>query len=106
MKDIFKVLIFILLFSFLIGCTTYIPLNVESDPPGANIYIDGEFKGVTPRLIYHKYDPNIHPLDVIHQKTMRVTKRGYKSKEIAISILDGNFSKNKKIILEKQQGGY
>lgn len=34
MEDIFKKLIFLLLIFFLIGCTTYIPINVESDPPG------------------------------------------------------------------------
>lgn len=106
MEDIFKKLIFLLLIFFLIGCTTYIPINVESDPPGANIYLDGKFKGVTPGVIYCKYNPNIHPLEIIHQKTIRITKRGYKSKEIAISVLDGNFSKNKKIILEKHQGKY
>lgn len=98
MRKIFKILIFLILIVTFIGCSKYIPLKVESDPPGASIYLDGEFKGVTPKVIHYRYDPNIFPLEFLHEKNLRLVKKGYKSKEIPISV----FSEEKKIFLEKQ----
>ena len=98
MKKVLKGLIFLTLIFTFIGCSKYIPLKVESDPPGASIYLDGEYKGLTPKVIHYKYDPNIFPLEFLNEKSLRLVKKGYKSKEIPISF----FSEEKKIFLEKQ----
>lgn len=82
------------------GCSKHIPLTVESDPPGAYIYLDGEFKGITPKIITYHYDPNIRPLEIAHEKKLRLSKEGYRSKEITISILTSIISEKKKIVLE------
>jgi hypothetical protein len=102
MKNVRRGILFLLVIILFWGCSKNIPISVESNPPGAQIYLDGEFKGVTPRVITYHYDPGIRPFELLEQKKLRLTKEGYQSKEIIISVHD-NFLPGKKVItLEKK----
>jgi len=53
------------------GCTEYIlsqgSLSVQSDPSGAGIYLDGEFKGTTPAVI-HTIPAGTRQIELRHEK--------------------------------------
>jgi hypothetical protein len=53
------------------GCTEYIlsqgSLSVQSDPSGAGIYLDGEFKGTTPAVI-HAIPAGTRQIELRHEK--------------------------------------
>ena len=84
-------IIFLLIACVLVsGCTEYIlsqgALSVQSDPSGAGIYLDGEFKGTTPAVIhaipagtrqielrYEKYPPWDANVSVITGQTINIT---------------------------------
>ena len=102
MKVILKGLVLLFLIIIFTGCSKHIPLTVESDPPGAYIYLDGEFKGITPKVITYHYNPSINPMEIAHEKKLRLSKKGYRSKEVTISILNSIMSEKKKIVLESK----
>jgi len=102
MKNVTMGMLFLLIVILFWGCSKNIPFNVQSNPPGAQIYLDGEFKGVTPKVITYHYDPGIRPFELLQQKKLRLTKEGYKSKEIILSAHDNFLSGKKVITLEKK----
>jgi len=53
------------------GCTEYIlsqgSLAIQSDPPGAGIYLDGEFKGTSP-VVIHAISSGAHQIELRHDE--------------------------------------
>jgi hypothetical protein len=72
-------------------------LLITSDPPGATVYLDGEYKGVTPlgyTVVFAGHDPdNIFILTGIpvgpHQLTF--TKEGYKDYRTSVTLKNGEY---------------
>ena len=84
------IIVFIIACVLVSGCTEFIlsqgSLSVQSDPSGAGIYLDGEFKGTTPAVIHaipagtrqielrhEKYPPWNTSVSVITAQTMNIT---------------------------------
>lgn len=70
-------------------------LHVESDPPGAEVFLEGMFKGITPAL-FSKVLPGKHELQVGRVK-------GYQEYQAEIELVAGETRKEKVVLKKREQ---
>ena len=56
------------------GCRSYTDVKVVSDPPGAQVILDGQGKGDTPTMVRLPHDNRTHYLILEKQGYQRATK--------------------------------
>lgn len=78
-----------------IGKNAVAGLHVESEPPGAEVFLDGMFKGITPAL-FSKVLPGKHELQVGRVK-------GYQEYQAEIELLAGETRKDKVVLKKREQ---
>lgn len=79
-----KIITCLLLFSFFIaGCSS--SMTIDSEPSGAKVYIDKEYKGLTP-YTYTDSRPFWVDLDIV------LKKDGYEDFNFIVSKVDGEFN--------------
>jgi hypothetical protein len=83
-------------FILLASCTTTSTITIKTDPPGANIYVDGKSIGQTPATIKVKFSENAQM--VPEKKILAVKLSGYREKKEVIS-LEGTSQKTLEFLL-------
>jgi len=84
MKNISRGILFF--FILLASCATTSTITIKTDPPGANIYVDGKSLGQTPATIKVKFSENAQM--VPEKKILAVKLSGYREKKEIISLED------------------
>jgi len=82
--------------ALLAGCATTSTITIKTDPPGANIYVDGKSIGQTPVTIKLKFAENAQM--VTEKKILAVKLAGYREKKEIIS-LEGTSQKTLEFLL-------